>query len=80
MIKDIDRSTVLNKNTILNELADPYPPQGLCGGTKMILMYKWNSPDRIFDLSWLGNDCAKWFQRIADKQDVRVFHTNVFLL
>ena len=80
IISDIDDSDVVNGNILINRFkGEAYPPQGLCGGTKMlILMYALKDPELVFDLSWLGPNCAKYFQRIAAKKDIRVFHTDVF--
>ena len=47
------------------------PPTDLSGGVKtLLLMY--NMPERVFNASTCGDNCAYWILRIAVKQDITI--------
>lgn len=71
MILDVDRSEVKSPHLIESPVLGPIGPKDLSGGVKtLILMLK--QPDKIFNASSCGDNCAKWIVQIAAKQDLRV--------
>ena len=44
------------------------PPLYLSGGVKTLILTLFN-PDKIFNASTCGDNCAKWFLKIAEKED-----------
>ena len=71
MIKDIDDSEVLSGECINSPVLGQIPPERLSGGVKTLLLIL-NEPDRIFNASTCGDNCAKWILRIAkeSKKDI----------
>lgn len=58
VIKDIDKSEVLSAYCIQSPILGQITPSQLSGGTKtLLLMY--NEPERIFNASTCGDNCAK---------------------
>lgn len=68
MIADVDKSTVIDSGVIDSPVLGKIPPLGLSGGVKTLILVKFNS-DKIFNASTCGDNCAKWFLRIAEKED-----------
>lgn len=69
VIKDVDKSQVLDTNLIQSKVLGKIPPTKLSGGTKtLILMY--NMPRTIFNASNCGDNCAKWILEIAKKKNI----------
>ena len=71
MIKDVDGSDVVSGECINSSVLGQIPPERLSGGVKTLLLIL-NEPDRIFNASTCGNNCAKWILRIAkeSKKDI----------
>ena len=59
MIKDVDDSDVLSGECIMSPVFGQIPPERLSGGVKTLLLIL-NEPDRIFNASTCGDNCAKW--------------------
>ncbi|MCD8020188.1 MAG: DUF4869 domain-containing protein [Clostridiales bacterium] len=71
MVFDIDKSKVIAPYVIESPIFGQIPPQMLSGGVKtLILAHK--IPDKIFYISGCGDNCAKWFLKIAENKDVTV--------
>lgn len=72
MIKDVDKSTVINGNSIESPLLGIIPPQWLSGGVKALICM--NSDDRgfIFNGTNCGDNCAKWILKIAEEKDLTI--------
>lgn len=68
MILDIDRSTVLDTGVIDSPFLGKIPPTGLSGGVKTLILVKFE-PDKIFNASTCGDNCAKWLLKIAETED-----------
>lgn len=60
MIQDID-SPVLGK----------IPPLGLSGGVKTLILIA-NEPDKVFNASTCGDNCAKWILKLAEDRDITI--------
>lgn len=71
MIKDIDGSDVVSGECINSPVLGQIPPERLSGGVKTLLLML-NEPDRIFNASTCGNNCAKWILEIGKQQDVTI--------
>lgn len=68
MIADVDKSTVIDSGVIDSPVLGKIPPLGLSGGVKTLILVKFN-PDKIFNASTCGDNCAKWFLKIAKQED-----------
>ena len=71
MIKDVDGSDVVSGECINSSVLGQIPPERLSGGVKTLLLIL-NEPDRIFNASTCGNNCAKWILEIGKQQDVTI--------
>ena len=47
------------------------PPTGLSGGVKTLMLIE-NRPDKVFNATNCGDNCAKWLLKIAEKKDVTI--------
>ena len=71
MIKDVDKSEVLGARVIDSPVLGSISPRELSGGVKTLIdIYK--QPDRIFNASACGDNCAKWLLIIGDMMDVTI--------
>lgn len=71
MILDIDKSTVLSGGVIDSPVMGKIPPVSLSGGVKtLILMF--NEPEKVFNASTCGNNCARWILKLAEKKDLTI--------
>lgn len=71
MIKDIDGSDVMSGECINSPVLGQIPPERLSGGVKTLLLML-NEPDRIFNASTCGDNCAKWILKIGEQQDITI--------
>ena len=71
IILDVDKSEVLGSECINSPVLGQIPPERLSGGTKTLLLIL-NEPERIFNASTCGDNCAKWILEIAKQQDVTI--------
>ena len=69
MIQDVDDSEVLGGECIKSPVLGQIPPERLSGGVKTLLLML-NEPDRIFNASTCGDNCAKWILEIAKQKDL----------
>lgn len=71
MIKDVDKSVVLGPRIIDSPVLGGISPRELSGGVKtLIAIYK--TPDKIFNASACGDNCAKWILKIGTIQDITI--------
>ena len=71
MIQDVDQSTVLGNGVIDSPVMGKIPPVGLSGGVKtLILIY--NMPEKVFNASTCGDNCAKWILKMAEEKDITI--------
>ena len=68
MILDVDRSVVLDSGVIDSPVLGKIPPLGLSGGVKTLILAKFNT-EKIFNASTCGDNCAKWFLKMAEKEE-----------
>ena len=71
MIRDVDDSDVLSGECINSPVLGQIPPERLSGGVKTLLLIL-NEPDRVFNASTCGDNCAKWLLEIGKQKDVTV--------
>ncbi|WP_307738802.1 DUF4869 domain-containing protein [uncultured Parolsenella sp.] len=71
MIKSVDKAEVIGPRLIQSRVMGPVSPEGLSGGTKTLLLVNF-MPDRIFNASTCGDNCAHWLLEIGRRQDVTV--------
>lgn len=71
MIRDVDKSEVLGNGAIKSPVLGIIAPNTLSGGVKtLILIYE--MPDKIFNASNCGDNCAKWLLKMGEMNDITV--------
>lgn len=71
MIKDVDRSEVISPRIIESPVLGGISPLEISGGVKtLIAVYK--VPEKIFNVSVCGDNCAKWILEIGRMKDITV--------
>lgn len=68
MVRDVDHSEVLESGVIDSPVLGKIPPIGLSGGVKTLILIKFE-PQKIFNASTCGDNCAKWILKLAEKED-----------
>lgn len=71
MILDVDKSTVLGNAIIDSPVMGMIPPVSLSGGVKTLILIA-NVPDKIFNASTCGDNCAKWILKLAAERNVTI--------
>ena len=71
MILDIDKSIVLEGGVIDSPVMGKIAPISLSGGVKTLILIK-NEPEKVFNVSNCGDNCAKWILKLAERQDITV--------
>lgn len=71
MILDIDKSVVLGGAVIESPVLGKIAPINLSGGVKTLILIQ-NEPQKIFNVSTCGDNCAKWILKMAEKQDITI--------
>lgn len=71
MIADVDKSEVLDSAVIDSPVMGKIPPLSLSGGVKTLILMA-NVPDRIFNASACGDNCARWILKIAETRELTV--------
>lgn len=71
IIQDVDHSTVLDSGVIDSPVLGKIPPVQLSGGVKTLILIA-NEPDKVFNASTCGDNCAKWLLKIAENRDVTI--------
>lgn len=71
MILDVDKSTVLDGAVIDSPVMGKIAPTSLSGGVKTLILME-NEPEKIFNASTCGDNCAKWILKIAEDKDLTI--------
>ena len=71
MIFDVDRSKVLGNGAVESPVMGIIAPVSLSGGVKTLILID-KVPDKVFNASNCGDNCAAWLLRIGSKKDVVV--------
>lgn len=71
MIRDVDRSIVIGPRVIDSPVLGGISPWELSGGVKTLMdIYK--VPEKVFNASACGDNCAGWLLKIGEMQDVTI--------
>lgn len=71
IIKDIDKSDVIDGNSIKSPIFNVMSPKQLSGGAKTLILVA-NNRNKVFNVSTCGDNCAKWLLKIADEKAITV--------
>ena len=71
VIRDIDASEVLSPDVISNDIFGSFASTELSAGVKTLLLIK-NMPNKIFNISNCGDNCAKYLLELAKDQNIKV--------
>lgn len=71
MILDIDKSVVLGNGAVESPVMGVIAPVSLSGGVKTLILID-KVPEKVFNASNCGDNCAAWLLRIGSKKDVVV--------
>ena len=71
MIKDVDNSDVIDTYLVKSPVLGGISPERLSGGVKTLICIHM-VPDRVFNASTCGDNCAKWLLKMSEKSDVTV--------
>lgn len=71
MILDIDKSVVIGGAVIDSPVLGKIAPTALSGGVKTLILIK-NEPEKIFNASTCGDNCAKWILRLGKERDITI--------
>lgn len=72
VIKDIDRSDVISDKIIDSPVLGPISPVSIAGGTKTLILMRFDDTGAIFNASTCGDNCSKWIQKIAEEKDLTI--------
>lgn len=71
MILDVDKSTVIDTGVIDSPVLGKIPPTSLSGGVKTLILIA-NIPEKVFNASTCGDNCAKWILKMAEERDITI--------
>lgn len=73
MILSVDKAVVLSGQAVESKALGVIPVTKISGGLKTLLLI-YNQPDKIFNASTCGDNCAKWILKIAQnsKSDITI--------
>lgn len=71
IIKKVDKSEVLDSQAIKSPVLGIIPPERLSGGTKTLLLMK-NMPEKIFNASTCGDNCARFILKLAKERELTI--------
>ncbi len=68
MIKAVDKSEVIGDYLIKSKALGMIAPSQLSGGVKTLIL-TYFKPEIVFNASTCGDNCAKWFLKMAERED-----------
>ena len=71
MILDVDKSIVISEHVIESPVLGGITPRELSGGVKTLILIN-NCPDKIFNASACGDNCAKWLLKMGKDKDITI--------
>ena len=71
MVKDVDKSDIIAPTLIQSPVLGPIPPERLSGGVKTLILIA-HVPDKVFNASNCGDNCAKWLLAMGKEQDITI--------
>ena len=66
-----DNSIVIGSRVIDSPVLGAITPQELSGGVKTLILIA-HVPDKIFNASTCGANCAKWLLKMGEKKDITI--------
>jgi len=66
MIKSVDKAEVLSGQAVDSKALGVIPVTKISGGLKTLMLI-YNQPEKVFNASTCGDNCAKWILKIADR-------------
>ena len=69
MVKDVDSSVVLGNGAIQSPVMGVIAPVSLSGGVKTLILID-KVPDKLFNASNCGDNCAAWLLRMGEERDI----------
>lgn len=71
MINDVDNSKVLGGSAIESPVMGIIPPVNLSGGVKTLILID-QVPEKVFNASNCGDNCAKWLLKLGNEKDITI--------
>ena len=71
VIKKIDKSDVKGPHAVESPVLGVISPEKLSGGTKTLLLMA-NDPEKVFNASTCGDNCAPFILKLAKKKDLTI--------
>ena len=71
MIQAVDHSTVISERVIESPVLGAITPKELSGGVKTLILIN-NCPDKIFNASACGDNCAEWLLDIGKEKNITI--------
>ena len=71
MIENVDHTRYVEGYIFDSPVLGPIPPEKLSGGVKTLIMI-YEKPDKVFDATSCGPNCAKMLLEIGNRKDVTV--------
>ena len=71
MLMGVDRAKVLGPRAIESYALGVIPPTDLSGGVKTLLLMYFE-PDKVFNASTCGDNCARWILEIAKTRELTI--------
>ena len=71
MIQDIDQSKVIGPRVIDSPVLGAITPRELSGGVKTLILIA-HVPDKIFNASTCGDNCAKLLLKMGEERDITI--------
>ena len=71
IIKKVDDSEVIDMFAIKSPVLGIISPLELSGGVKTLLLIK-NCPDKVFNASTCGDNCARFILKLAKERDITI--------
>lgn len=68
IILDVDKSKVIDSGVIDSPVLGKIPPLSLSGGVKTLILVRFE-PEKVFNASTCGDNCAKWLLKIAEDEE-----------
>ena len=73
MIKDVDKSTVIAPRIIESPVLGAITPRELSGGVKTLILID-QVPDKVFNASTCGDNCAHWLLKNEKNITINLRH------
>lgn len=71
MIRKVDKGEVMGPNAVNTKALGVIPPTRLSGGVRTLMLIHM-MPERVFNASNCGDNCARWILEIARRQDITI--------